>query len=107
MQVNATRDFFEKCGKNAKPLLINSSSVLHMLLASSITSTAGLTLMAVRGTFRKGVQFMKLKVLGIVVGVLATIGIIGVGTIWAQGGTPTPAAPAAPSTNTSCDHFMH
>ena len=37
---------------------------------------------------------MKLKVLGIVVGVLATIGIIGVGTIWAQGGTPTPAAPA-------------
>ena len=49
---------------------------------------------------------MKLKVLGIVVGVLATIGIIGVGTIWAQGGTPTPAAPAAPSTNTSCDQFM-
>jgi len=49
---------------------------------------------------------MKLKLLGVVVGVLATVGIIGVGTIWAQGGTPTPAAPSAPAQNTSCDQFV-
>src|SRR5205085_10405781 len=96
----------EKCGANAKPFFIHSSSLLHMLLASSRASTAGLTLMAVRGTFRKGVQLMKLKLLGVVVGVLATVGIIGVGTIWAQGGTPTPAAPGAPAQNTSCDQFV-
>lgn len=51
---------------------------------------------------------MKLKLLGITVGVLVAVVIIGAGTIWAQGGgqTPTPAAPSAPTTNTACDQFM-
>ena len=54
---------------------------------------------------------MKLKVLGITVGVLLTVAIIGVGTIWAQSGVVTPApaspaAPAAPAQNASCDQFM-
>ncbi len=47
---------------------------------------------------------MKLKVLGIIVGALAALGLIGVGTIWAQGGTPTPT-PNNPSAASACDQF--
>jgi hypothetical protein len=46
---------------------------------------------------------MKVKVIGVIVGVLAAIGVIGVGTIWAQGGGPT-ATPNAAST--ACDQYL-
>ncbi len=44
---------------------------------------------------------MKLRIAGVVVGVLIALGIIGAGTIWAQGGRlfSTPAA-------TNCDQYM-
>jgi len=48
---------------------------------------------------------MKLKVIGIAVGALMALGLIGVGTIWAQGGTGGTPTPNNPSAASSCDQF--
>jgi membrane-associated protease RseP (regulator of RpoE activity) len=47
---------------------------------------------------------MKVKVVGVIVGVLAALAVIGVGTLWAQGGGPSPT-PNTPTT-TMCDQYL-
>lgn len=54
---------------------------------------------------------MKLKLIGVTVGVLLAVTIIGIGTLWAQGGgptaTPAPANPqATPSAPNYCQQYM-
>src|SRR5258708_6656474 len=47
---------------------------------------------------------MKVKVIGVIAGVLAALGVIGAGTIWAQGGGPTPTPNTAASA--ACDQYL-
>src|SRR5437867_9724682 len=50
---------------------------------------------------RKGEFVMKLKVVGVIVGVVAALALIGAGTIWAQGGGATNQA-----ATTACDQYL-
>ncbi len=49
---------------------------------------------------------MKLKMIGAIVGVLIALGIIGIGTIWAQGGGPTATPPTTTPAASLCQQYM-